>query len=54
MAYSFKNLIMFFTDHVWTIIPDAVLVFLAEIVVDWVKHAFILKFNEIPADVRKS
>jgi len=23
----------------------------AELLVDWIKHAFILKFNEIPADV---
>lgn len=38
-------------EHVWVILPDAMLVFVAEILVDWVKHAFILKFNEIPADV---
>ena len=42
------------TDHIWVIIPDAMVVLFAEILVDWIKHAFILKFNEIPADVRYS
>jgi len=28
-----------------------VLVMLSEFVVDWVKHAFITKFNEIPSEV---
>lgn len=34
------------------ILPDAVLVLIAEYIVDWVKHAFIAKFNEIPPEVR--
>ncbi|XP_033756022.1 transmembrane anterior posterior transformation protein 1 homolog [Pecten maximus] len=38
-------------DHVWLIIPDVVIVLCAELMVDWVKHAFILKFNEMPADI---
>lgn len=38
-------------DQVWVIIPDAVLVLVAEVMVDWIKHAFILKFNETKADV---
>ncbi|OWF51710.1 transmembrane anterior posterior transformation protein 1 homolog [Mizuhopecten yessoensis] len=38
-------------EHVWVIIPDAVIVLCAELCVDWVKHAFILKFNEMPADI---
>ncbi|CAC5376703.1 TAPT1 [Mytilus coruscus] len=41
-------------DHIWVIIPDAVLVLVAELFVDWIKHAFIVKFNEIPADVYHS
>jgi len=31
-----------------------VLVMLSEFVVDWVKHAFITKFNEIPSEVNTS
>jgi len=33
------------------LIPDMILVMLSEFVVDWVKHAFITKFNEIPSEV---
>lgn len=48
----FRKFVVFLClEHVWVILPDAVMVFGAEILVDWVKHAFILKFNEIPADV---
>lgn len=52
--HNFQNLtpvVFLCIEHVWVILPDAMLVFVAEILVDWVKHAFILKFNEIPADV---
>ncbi|XP_070539868.1 transmembrane anterior posterior transformation protein 1 homolog [Ptychodera flava] len=38
-------------DHLWELMPDVVTVLVAEVIVDWVKHAFITKFNEIPADV---
>ncbi|ESO95163.1 hypothetical protein LOTGIDRAFT_82778, partial [Lottia gigantea] len=38
-------------DHVWVILPDALLVFVAEFVVDWIKHAFVTKFNKIPSEV---
>ncbi|XP_077992355.1 transmembrane anterior posterior transformation protein 1 homolog [Glandiceps talaboti] len=38
-------------DHLWELIPDVLTVLIAEVCVDWVKHAFITKFNEIPADV---
>ncbi|XP_069140488.1 transmembrane anterior posterior transformation protein 1 homolog [Argopecten irradians] len=41
-------------EHVWVIIPDVVIVFCAEFMVDWVKHAFILKFNEMSADIYHS
>uniref|UniRef100_A0A5S6R3U6 Eukaryotic membrane protein n=1 Tax=Trichuris muris TaxID=70415 RepID=A0A5S6R3U6_TRIMR len=40
-------------EHFYEMLPDVLLVFIAEILVDWVKHAFITKFNEIPADVYK-
>lgn len=35
----------------WALLPDVVVVIISEIVVDVIKHAFITKFNEIPADV---
>jgi len=38
-------------DHLWVILPDATMVLLAEFLVDWVKHAFITKFNEISDEV---
>ena len=33
------------------LVPDMILVMMSEFVVDWVKHAFITKFNEIPSEV---
>ncbi|XP_075264888.1 transmembrane anterior posterior transformation protein 1 homolog [Convolutriloba macropyga] len=33
------------------LLPELALVGFSEIIVDWVKHCFIAKFNEIPADV---
>jgi len=38
-------------EHFWVLIPDIVLVLVSEFMVDWVKHAFITKFNEIPSEV---
>lgn len=35
----------------WALLPDVVVVIISEVVVDVIKHAFITKFNEIPADV---
>jgi len=40
-------------DSFWTLAPDCLLVLGAEILVDWLKHAFITRFNEVPADVYK-
>lgn len=40
-------------DHFWVLIPDIMLVMFFEFAVDWVKHAFITKFNEIPSEVYK-
>ena len=42
---------MYVTEHFWVLVPDMILVMLSEFVVDWVKHAFITKFNEIPSEV---
>src|SRR6218665_2617584 len=44
-------LIFWFVDHFWVLIPDIMLVMIFEFLVDWVKHAFITKFNEIPSEV---
>nr|XP_022919638.1 protein TAPT1 homolog [Onthophagus taurus] len=43
--YSWK------TERFWVLIPDCAMVLLAEIFVDWVKHAFITRFNELQVDV---
>merc|ERR1719187_2633829 len=40
-------------DSFWTLAPDCLLVLGAEIVVDWLKHAFITRFNGVTADVYK-
>ena len=41
-------------DHVGGILVDILYVGIAEAVVDWVKHAFITKFNEISSEVSAS
>ncbi|KAF5902271.1 transmembrane anterior posterior transformation protein 1, partial [Clarias magur] len=38
-------------DHLWVLLPDVFMVIASEMAVDVVKHAFITKFNDIPADV---
>ncbi|XP_017317197.1 transmembrane anterior posterior transformation protein 1 homolog [Ictalurus punctatus] len=38
-------------DHLWVLLPDVFMVITSEMAVDVVKHAFITKFNDIPADV---
>lgn len=38
-------------DHLWVLLPDVCMVITSEMAVDVVKHAFITKFNDIPADV---
>lgn len=49
----FRNMTEFSwnSEHFWVLIPDMIFVLLAEFIVDWLKHAFITKFNEIPAEV---
>jgi len=38
-------------EHFVDMIPDIALVIIGEFIIDWLKHAFITKFNEIPAAV---
>ncbi|KAJ8683672.1 hypothetical protein QAD02_019464 [Eretmocerus hayati] len=38
-------------DRLAVLLPDCILLLLAEILVDWVKHAFITRFNELPSTV---
>ena len=44
-------MVVMFADHFWVLIPDLLMVMMFEFLVDWVKHAFITKFNDIPAEV---
>ena len=37
----------------WALAPDCLLVYGAEFFVDWIKHAFITRFNEVTAEVYK-
>ncbi|XP_018325730.1 protein TAPT1 homolog isoform X2 [Agrilus planipennis] len=43
--YSWKS------ERFWVLLPDCVVVLVAEIFVDWIKHAFITRFNELQLDV---
>ncbi|XP_047105530.1 protein TAPT1 homolog [Schistocerca piceifrons] len=45
--YSWKE------ERFWVLLPDCMMVLLAEVFVDWIKHAFITRFNELPVDVYK-
>ncbi|CAG5988871.1 unnamed protein product [Menidia menidia] len=38
-------------EHLWLLLPDVFMVVTSEVAVDIIKHAFITKFNDIPADV---
>ncbi|KAI6186820.1 hypothetical protein M3Y98_00174400 [Aphelenchoides besseyi] len=38
-------------EHLIEMLPDLAMVIIAELIVDWLKHAFITKFNEISAEV---
>ncbi|KAG0418728.1 hypothetical protein HPB47_004635, partial [Ixodes persulcatus] len=40
-------------EQFWTLLPDCMMVMLAEVLVDWVKHAFVTRFNEISYEVYK-
>lgn len=40
-------------EQFWILLPDCICVLVTEFLVDWIKHAFITRFNEIPIDVYK-
>lgn len=40
-------------ESFWSLAPDCLLVLVAELFVDWIKHAFITRFNEVSAEVYK-
>lgn len=42
-----------FSESFWSLAPDCLLVLGAEFLVDWIKHAFITRFNEVSAEVYK-
>lgn len=42
---------IFFVERFWVLLPDCLMVLFAEVLVDWIKHAFITRFNELPVDV---
>ncbi|MCL4126172.1 UNVERIFIED_CONTAM: hypothetical protein GTU68_009455 [Idotea baltica] len=37
-------------ERLWILLPDCLLVFGTELMIDWLKHAFITRFNDIPVD----
>lgn len=43
--YSWKS------ERFWVLVPDCLMVLIAEMFVDWIKHAFITRFNELQLDV---
>ena len=52
----FNHIIIFlkpfiFVEYIWKFIPAASLVMGSEFLVDWFKHAFITKFNDIKPGV---
>lgn len=40
-------------EQFWLLLPDCIVVLCVEFVIDWIKHAFVTKFNELPLDVYK-
>ncbi|XP_068202816.1 transmembrane anterior posterior transformation protein 1 homolog isoform X1 [Palaemon carinicauda] len=40
-------------ERLWILLPDCLMVCGTEVLVDWLKHAFITRFNDIPADAYK-
>lgn len=41
------------SEQFFVMLPDCIWVLFVECLVDWIKHAFITRFNEIPTDVYK-
>ena len=44
--------VLFVSGHLETLFPVLMMVICSEMFVDWVKHAFITKFNDIQPEVR--
>ncbi|CAK5073024.1 unnamed protein product [Meloidogyne enterolobii] len=40
-------------EHLYEMTPDLIMIIAAELMVDWLKHAFITKFNEISSQVSR-
>lgn len=38
-------------DRLYVLMPDCACVLMVELLIDWLKHAFITRFNELPSDV---
>ncbi|KAG9510905.1 Transmembrane anterior posterior transformation protein 1, partial [Fragariocoptes setiger] len=38
-------------EQFWVLVPDCIMILVAEMVVDWFKHAFVTRFNEISCEV---
>lgn len=51
--YVYYFLQFIFLDVFWDMMLDCILVVISEMIVDWIKHAFITKFNELPIEVYK-
>lgn len=47
---NYPNLSLLPSDRLWILLPDCLLVCGTEVLVDWLKHAFITRFNDIPSD----
>lgn len=41
------------SEQFYVLLPDCCYVLIVEVFIDWLKHAFITRFNELPADVYK-
>lgn len=48
---SLKRNYFFLVEHLYVICPYLLAVLSSEYFVDWIKHAFITKFNNIPVEV---
>lgn len=42
-----------FLETFWAMMVDCMIVVISEMAVDWIKHAFITKFNELPIEIYK-
>ena len=40
-------------EQLCELIPIFMIIFFSEFFIDWIKHAFVLKFNDIPTEVFK-